>query len=348
VGNGEQPPSAWARGFVSVQVLRALLGFVAGRDGLDVTALAASLGVPLALLDDPDGRVPLPLMVQVWETLPGRCGDDNLGLNLAEAVHPGAITVVGYLVCTAPTVGEGWRRALRYERLVQEATHTYIEHTPDALRLVQRNDDPSLETPRHAAEFGFAAGLLYARRASGQPIVPRAVRFAHRAPSDDSAHRRVFGVAPRFGCGETVIEFDPAVADLPHLTADPALFRMLEAQADTLLQRHAPAPGFVPAVVCEIESLLPGGDCALPRVARALGLSRRTLQRRLADAGVTLHGLTDDARRRVALRLLGDDRTPIAAVALATGFSEASAFHRAFVRWTGESPGAWRRRGATG
>lgn len=333
----------WEQGYVSAQVLRALLGFVAGRHGLDVAALATEAGIPGAILDDPDGRVPLPVMVRVWETLPGRCGDDDLGLHLAEAVHPGAITVVGYLVCTAPTVGEGWRRALRFERLVQEATHTFIEHTPAALRLVQRNDDPSLETPRHAAEFGFAAGLLYARRASGQPIVPRAVRFAHRAPPSDAEHRRVFGVAPRFGCGETVIEFDHAVADLPHLTADPDLFRMLEAQADALLRRHTPAPGFVPAVVAEVESLLPGGDCSLSRVARALGLSRRTLQRRLAEAGVTLHGLADDARRRVALQLLGDPRTPIAAVALATGFSEASAFHRAFVRWTGQSPGAWRR-----
>jgi len=330
-------------GGVSVQVLRALLGYVAGRQGLEFTALAADLGVTLTQLDDPDGLVPIPLMVRAWEELPRRCGDDDLGLHLAECVHPGSITVVGYLVCTAPTVGEGWRRALRYERLVQQATHTYIEHTDTALRLVQRNDDPTLETPRHAAEFGFAAGLLYSRNASGHSVVPRSVSFAHAAPRDDREHRRIFGVTPRFGCPQSVIEFDHAVADLPLLTADHDLHALLDAQARLLLARLPAGPRFVDTVSAQIEATLATGSCTVTTIAKALGLAPRTLQRRLAAEGTSLHALHDAARHRLALRLLDAPGASLATVAFALGFSEQSAFHRAFVRWTGHSPGAWRR-----
>jgi AraC-like DNA-binding protein len=173
----------------------------------------------------------------------------------------------------------------------------------------------------------------------GAPILPLAVDFRHAAPADASEHARLFGVSPRFGVEVNAIEFDRATIEQPLASADPALSSVIERHAEALLAaRPEPAETTANRVRRLLGAMLGEGEVSLAGAASRLRMSERSLQRRLAAEGVSFDAVLDELRRDLALRYLADARLAIAEVAYLLGYSEPSAFHRAFKRWTGETP----------
>jgi AraC-like DNA-binding protein len=327
---------------VAAPVVHALLARAAAA-GIDAAALVARLGLP-PVGRDPDARVPATVARALWEELPAACGDPAFGLNLAAAVPDAALGVVAYLVLHAPTLGQGFAAAVRHAGLLQDVAVCSVEPGagPGARLFAQTPHPRGLVPPRHAVEFAFARVVHMARRSTGHPVRPTAVRFAFARPADTRPHEALFRAPLTFDHPRNELELDAATLRLPQREADPWLRDLIERHARALGERLRPAGEFAARVSAELNRAIQAGAIDLASVAQALSIGERTLQRRLTGEGVSFRALVDEARRHLACQYLAVGMN-LADIALVLGFSEQAAFQRAFVRWTGTTPGQFRR-----
>jgi AraC-like DNA-binding protein len=336
---------------VAVSVLRALLARAAAA-GLAPEALLGRFGLAPTLLEDIDGRVPAAAVRALWEDLPAACNDPELGLNLAAGAPDAALGLVAYLVLHAPTLGQGFVAAVRYASLLQDVAACSVEpvggrtSAPAARRgliFAQTPPPGGPAPPRHAVEFAFARSLHMARRSTGVEVRPACVRFAFPRPADTRAHQALFQSPLVFGHARNELELDAASLRLPQRAADPWLRDLVEKHGRALLDRLGERTRLAGQVTAALRVGIQRGEVDLASVARALAVGERTLQRRLAEEGIRFRALADEARRALACQYLGDGSVGLSEIALMLGFSEQAAFQRAFLRWTGLTPGQYRR-----
>ena len=326
----------------SVLLLEAIAGAVAGA-GVDRSAFLAELGVAGVALEEPEGRVPLEVLSRAWLLAAERTGDDAFGLHFGARVSFGTFDVVDYAARSSTTAGDAARRLAKYLRILNDAERITLRQDAREGRVLHWIEAPWSPGLRHAAEAALAAYLSRVRALTGVHLVPHAVRFAHRAPARVDEHRRFFGVSVEFGAEHDELVFARTDADLPIVDAERALSRIVDCQADAMLTK-LPDEGLKSAVARCVSEAMRRGEPKLADVAARLCTSPRSLQRRLATEGTTFQALLEDVRREAALGYLADARVELGEVAALLGFSEAAAFHRAFRRWTGETPQHYRRR----
>ncbi|HEX6763871.1 MAG TPA: AraC family transcriptional regulator [Polyangiaceae bacterium] len=337
-----------ADGTISVLVLRALVSGAAAT-GLSFAALVESGAKTLAtiepsLLADPDARVSARAALELWELLPRLTRNDGFGLWLAELVRAAPVTAASWLVLSSPTLDEGLAEAVRFQRLLHDRASGELVRSERETAYIHRVGDATFRAPRHAIEFGFAQLVYVVRRATGLEVTPSFVRFQHAEPASLDRHRRVFGTHIVFDAEDDAIGFDRSTLDLPVLTADPALGELVTAHARTLLAELPENTTWTARVQRALGALLPRTTLELDAVAASLSMTRRTLQRRLRDEGTSFEDVVDGLRRNLAERYLGERRLGVQETAFLLGYSDVSAFHRAFVRWTGTTPGQFRDR----
>ena len=335
-----------ADGSISVLILRALL-VGAAASGIDARRLGEQAALPSgsldpALLADPDARVPGHVALRLWEALPKLSQRETFGLWLSELVGAAPLTAAAWFISSSPTIGEGLERAIRFQRLLHDQAASELSRGPQGMTYLHRIGDATFRAPRHAIEFGFAQLVHLVRRATGQPITPAWVEFQHAAPSDRSHHARLFGPEIRFNSSSDRLHFDQKTCELPSLVADPALGELVMAHARALLARLPEDRSVAAQVRRALAAELPGKLLGVDAVAASLSLSKRTLQRRLRDEGTSFDEIADELRRHLSERYLGEQRFSVQETAFLLGYSDVSAFHRAFSRWTGRSPARFR------
>lgn len=311
--------------------------------GVDLTDALAAVGLDEAGLGEPERRVDVEAHHHLWATAAERVGDPDFGLRFAERLDLDSFHLVGHLAATSPTLGRAFERIVAFARLLHDAGRTELEKHGSVWRFFPGCRGLPRPPPRHVAEFNAAAVVVLARRITGRPWAPLTVQLEHPAPRSVAAHLRVFGVAPRFG-GETFLEFDASTAELPVVTQVPtSVGRYLESYGRSLLASLPAAPEDAREQVRRaLVAGLPSGAVGIDAVARRMGTTPRTLQRRLASLGVRFADLLQDARRAAAERYLADGVLPLAEITYLLGFADQSNFHRAFRRWTGLTPAAYR------
>lgn len=327
----------------------AMIVNIAKARGVDPAAMREATGFDAASAGDPDARISLEVETALWNEAGMRTDDVAFGLHAAELVQPGAFDVLDYAVRTAPTLRVSLERLVRYNRLVHDAAVWSLADRGDVTR-VEHALRVGRAQHRHAAEFSIASLITIGTQIAGAPIRPLAVEFRHAASSSLVAmaeHRRIFGVEPRFSCTVNAVELDRALLERPIPKADPALSKVMERHAESLLAaRPEPALGTADRVRRILAGALGEGEVSLAQVAAKLKMSERSLQRRLSDEAVSFDALLDDTRRDLALRYLADPKIAVAEVAYLLGYSEPSPFHRAFKRWTGKTPTEARKQAA--
>lgn len=318
---------------------------------------AEHLGVPFAPLldavgiklegatDEEDTWFPREAVYRLWQKLSDAAVDPDLGLHVAEffAEATDMAGVLEYAARNAPTLGDAFRRVERYGRLVHDgAEFSYVRDGETGSLAYSLPDLP--EGPnRHAAEWAAASWVLKGQQMTGRPVVPLAVTFRHRAPPRTDEHDRIFGLAPVFSAERTEVRFSGEDLDAPVIGADAGLGAVLDKYAAELIGRLPDAKSVEDRARHYLARVLSsGGDPSLQAIARSLGMSPRTLQRRLREENVSHRELVEDMRHRLALRYVEDGKLSIGEIAFLLGFSEPSAFLRAFRRWTGTSPGRLR------
>ncbi len=308
--------------------------------GADGAALAREVGFDPAIAADPDARIPVETEDALWDGAATRLGDPLFGLHAARLLQPGVFDVLDYAIRTAPTLRAALDRLVRYNRLVHSAAVFEVSEVGDRIRIEHAFATPGHRPSRQASEFTLASLIVIGGQLIGKPLHALAVDLPH--PEESRTRDQlaaVFGVGPRFDAAVGAIELARADVDRTCPAADPMLSEVILRQANALLaSRPDPTAAFATRVRGSIVSRLGETDVTLGSIARDLKMSERSVQRRLADEGITFDALVDELRRELALRYLATPTMAIGEVAYLLGYSEPSAFHRAFKRWTGRTP----------
>jgi AraC-like DNA-binding protein len=328
---------------------RAIRPLVSGLRALghDPVPLLASAGIESAVLDEPDAHVPMRAAVSLITRAVEATRDSNLGLRLAQSADLGSFDVHLYAMLSSGTLGAAYVCLCRYQRLIHETTRVELQIEGDHAVLGHRMPG-GMAAPRHSAEFIVAAWVRAGRLATGTDWAPAEVRFAHPRPPDPGAHESFFRSAVRFDTGENALVLPTPLLATPCVRADPALLAVLDRYAADRLAVVPQTTSFADRARAALAEDLARGEPRAQRLAARLKTSERTLNRALAAEGTSYRELLDQLRKELAARRLSDDRVSISEVAFLLGFSELSAFYRAFKRWTGMTPAEFRRRGAFG
>jgi len=298
-------------------------------------------GIDPHLLDNPDAQLPTTVVQAFLAGAVHETGRDNLGLHLAENADLASGDVHAYAMLSSPTLGEAYHRVCRFQRLIHETTRVELEAQGD-ITVLRHTRPGGLAVPRQTAEFLLAIWVRCGRVATGTDWSPTELRFAHAAPSDIEDHRRFFRAPLRFSTAENALVLPTSLLELPCPRADPALLQLLDRYAGDRLDSAPKSDRLADRARAVLAGELRGSEPSAERLAGRLKMSRRTLNRALAAEGTSYRQLLDQLRRELVERHLAEDRLSIAEVAFLAGFSELSAFYRAFKRWNGGTPAEFR------
>ena len=299
-------------------------------------AFYAACDITAERLADVDARLTPTHLRIAWTEAIRLTGDPALALRIAAATPTGAFGIVEYLCRTAPTLGDALRQWVRYLNLLNDSVDVelIIENDQHAcVRVVTDSHDPSPA----AHELCFAMLLAQAKTLSAMPFKATAIDFVHRAPSDIAPYRKWFDAPVRFSAEHTHLVLPRSALATNLVTADPTLAAILSKHIEDVHQRAPAGPPLTAQVRRILGTALRNDDAGVDSIARVLGLTSRSLQRRLKDEGSSFQLLRDEIRRELADRYL-DDELSISEISFLLGFSEPSAFFRAFKRWTGLTP----------
>lgn len=308
--------------------------------GISAAKLFGEFDMPDPATTSWDVRLPLPQIAGVWGRLLEVTGDPYFALRAAEHIDLTTCDVITYLEGNARTVESALRTKFEFLPLITDAIEWTLEVSGDeaTLTLHERPARPPLAP---VAEYLLGARHVFFRRFASPAWSLRFVSFRHAAPEQLEPHRALFGVTPHFGAPFDQLSFDRRLLEAPMQNRDDALSELLRRYAEPAL-KSATRPATISA---RVEALLQSGvDPGVANVARELALAPRSLQRALSNEGTSYAEIAARMRCAAAERLLRRRELAIAEVAYALGFNDASAFHHAFVRWTGVTPGDFRNR----
>lgn len=309
------------------------------RLGVDTGTLLRTVGIDRQRLEDPDARLPAREVGALWAKAYELSRDPVLSLHAAEACPLGAYKVIDYMASSARTVGEAFRYAARYFKLINTAVRLPIDETGDPVTFDVVSEAGPTGISRAYAEYCLAVFVLHVRGATGVPFPVRRVTFTHRLPPDIGEHERIFGCPVRFEEDHNRLVIDRAAWEARTSGAHPGVLGVLTEHADLLLSKLPRGPDLIERTRRAIGERLRGGDPSLEGVARELGLSERSLQRHLRELGYTFNALADEVREATARLYLEQPDMALAEIGYLLGFADQSTFHRAFKRWTGFTPG---------
>ncbi|HBB34428.1 MAG TPA: AraC family transcriptional regulator [Cyanobacteria bacterium UBA8803] len=327
---------------VWIRLVQAVLN-AAEKANLETETLLNAIGLDSSVLQDADARISHEKLSALWQEITWRSGEEAIGLRLASFVEPAAFDVIGYAVDSSPNLGEGLSRLMRYIRLIHEGGKLTLEKKGKVVRITHGIPGLGLPLPGAACQWVLANIVLSSRKMTGLDIVPLKVGFQHQQPEDLSAYQRLFRAPLEFERPVNEIIFEAALLDRPLLRANPGLCAVLDRYVMELLTKLPQQESIVDSVRREIGVGLRGGDPGLEAIAKKLGFAPRTLQRKLKEAGTSHQELLDLMRQELSIHYLQERQMAVCEVAFLLGFSETSAFHRAFKRWTGTTPGEFRR-----
>jgi AraC-like DNA-binding protein len=322
---------------VSVQALLA----AAESLGLKPEDLHRAAGLDPGYADSNDAFVADSLVTRLWQAIADTSGDRSMGIRLARALPRGSFRALEYMVRTSPTFEGALRRLVRFQGLLR--TRPFLTFVVGPLHYLRFDLDYDLDSvpEQMRTEYIVAATVQLGRESTGRPWSPKAIHFRHRAPDDLGPFAALDGPV-KFEQSETEVFLSRESIEQPMAEADPPLCAVLESHAGRKVQR-VPRPTLADSTERQLFELLPGDEPELEEVAARLQTSPRALQRGLQEEGTSFREILDRVRLTLAKTYLGEVDLSVFEIALLLGYSDATAFHRAFKRWTGVTPGAFRK-----
>ena len=311
--------------------------------GLDVRAIFEEAGLGLTVLNDPDARYPTEKVSVLWQLAVTRSGDPAIGLANSNVVRPGNFDVVAYSMMSSPNLLGVLERAVRYVDILSDAASLTIKDDDEGYRLILELFGGKSPVPRQRFEFDLMTLLTFCRWVTNRDLRPVALELRFPPPIDSRPYRDAFKCPLRFDARLNALLFARSDVILPLPTAHSLLADVHERIANEHLQRLNHAKLSLRTRDAIIRSL-PDGEPRRVKIASALGVGERTLQRRLAAEGTSFGLLLDDTRRELARQYLGQRSASLADVAYLLGFGDQSSFFRASKRWFGSSPRHFRSR----
>jgi AraC-like DNA-binding protein len=309
--------------------------------GLDIHELFEEAGLELAALSDADARFPTEGISRLWQLAATRSGNPAIGLANSSVVKQGSFDVVAYAMMSSPSLLGMLERAVRYVDILSDAATLTIADDREGHRLMLELFGGKHPVPRQRFEFDLMTLLSFFRWVTNRDLRPLAFELRFPPPADLQPYRDAFKCPLRFNAPVNSLLFARTDVTLPLPTAHAALAEVHERIACEHLQRLDPAQT-CHRVRAVIIRHLPDGEPRRTKIAAILGMSERTLHRRLAAEGTSFQHLLDDTRRELAQHYLGQREVSLADTAYLLGFSDQSSFFRATRRWFGSSPRHYR------
>jgi len=312
--------------------------------GVSKDELASASGVPRERLER-GAELTYEDGMAIYAALERLTGDPYVGLHVGAGFRMDQLGVVGPAIAHAADLHAGLEVLVRLVRLVIRHAQLELAHEPGEGGLLYTM--PELRT-RHGVDIIFAAALTAARESTDRYLVPTTIDFQIDEPPEPKVYDRFFGVRPRWGQPDCRLFFSEADLALPMRGADPSLVALLTDHAPELVWGGDPGGPRVSSLESAFRAALDEGEPTLSATARHLGVSERTLQRRLREHETTFGDLRAELLCKHAKELLRDEDLTIDEIASRLGYGKRSAFDRAFRRWTGATPAAYRAAATSG
>ncbi|NJM18984.1 MAG: AraC family transcriptional regulator [Richelia sp. SM1_7_0] len=329
----------------SIAIVRDIVQYV-GAQGVEVNCLYSNANIDPIWLEDPDRQVCGEVLKYLWREAIKQTGDRDLGLHIGEAFDLCAIGIVGYVLLNCQTYGQVLEKLSGYTRLFSQGVAIHHQVSDGWVycecEIIGNVKNYLLDEPRHPIESTFAALITATQQLTGKPLLIDSVWFQHPSPGDDSEHQRIFQTAVKFSQPINRIVFDATCLDWAVRSANINLLSVFELHAAGMLSAQNQAQDYTQKVIKAITHSLQGEIPLIDAIARNLMISVRQLQRELQAENTSYQKLLDQTRQQLALEHLNNPETSIHDVAFLLGFSEPSAFYRAFKRWMGQTPRSYR------
>jgi len=269
--------------------------------------------------------------------------DSLLGLHVAAEMDIQAVGILFYLTGSSRTVSEALENLVRYSQTTNEALVGEISRQNDEVILAIRHLQEFNESHRQFFELLALWFIRTLHKETNRDFTLSRVTFTHARNADLREVHRLLRCPVDFAQDGDSWVLPQRVMDLPIVSGDSQLLKILTAHADDLLAERHSVTGLQSMVANQLASLIPSGESRAAVVARRLGMSQRSLTRHLADEGTTFGEILEQLRQRLAARYLADDRISVQQTAWLLGYSEVGAFNHAYKRWTGTTPGRTRK-----
>lgn len=311
---------------------------------VNARSLLRSVGLePDALLDVSD-MVAADAYYDLLERIAAEMDDGHeLPLRVGPLMRPDDYGALGLAWKSAPSIRHSLERVERYCRLwTGNLTYEIREREGGADFLLHRFGERRLGM-RLSNEATIASAASLIRQTSSASFRPRAVFLKHGAPACTSAHERYFGCPVHFGSDEDALSISSEALERPNHLADDGISRFLLSHLDAEIEALGEEDSLETLVRRAVSQSLSEGLPRMAVVARRLAMSERTLQRRLAAKSLSYKAIVEATQHQLATNLMRQSKYTLSEVAFLTGFSEQSAFNRAFKRWVGETPTSFRK-----
>jgi len=310
-------------------------------NGHDPETLYRDVGIDPDIRNKPGARIPSPLVNRLWASAAEIIDDPCFGLGAHKYWHPSYFHALGYAWLASHTLRDALNRFVRYLRIVSEKIFLTLEECPAGLRLTLSYKILGMRVPAQI-DMGMAMSIHICRLNFGADLKPVAVSFMHNEPSCAEKYFDLFKAPVRFLAERDSMTFSFPDVDRYLMGANSQLARLNDQVMIDYLAK-LDKDDIVNRVTAAIVDMLPSGGVADEKIAVTLNMSVRSLQRRLQEAGTTFRMILETVRKDLASTYVHDPEIELAEVAFLLGFSDQSAFSRAFKRWTGNPPSEVRR-----
>ena len=307
--------------------------------GIDVAPLMVKAAVTRKQVEDDSVRLAVKGQIKFVELVADALHDDLLGFHLGCDYDLREIGLLYYVWNSSKLLGDAFRRAERYSSIVNEGVCLRVRSNGNDLALTVKYVGVKRLSDRHQIEFWVTSVVRVCRHLTNRHLLPSCVRFVHRRNGGAAPLEKFLSCDVEFGAATDEVIFPETVKQLPVVCADPYLNKLLIKYCDEA--RSYRETGHLTcrvAVENAIAPLLPHGKTGVGEIARQLGMSPRTLERRLSSEGLTFGGILNELRCDLAKRYLQEDDLPISKIAWLLGYQDAGGFTHAFKRWTGRTP----------
>lgn len=313
------------------------------RSGIELKPLLKECELTLQEIKDRDARIDAENQNRFVNLAAQVLGDDFLGFDLARSFDLREVGLFYYVLASAETLGDGFMRVARYSRIVDESVTIRYALSKQITLTIEPIGSPRY-SHQHEIEVWVTALTRTFQQLTGTSLRPIGVQFVHYRDELPSDLNRFLGGHVSFGGNSDEFSYPTAVKSMPIVSADPYLDEILITYCEEVLTHRATRSGaFRSNIENAIAVLLPHGKPRKSDIARKLGISQRTLARRLSSEGLTYIGVLSDLRYELAERYLGERGLSVSRAAWLLGYQEVSAFTHAFKRKSGQTPNQFRR-----
>jgi AraC-like DNA-binding protein len=308
--------------------------------GADPSEVLAEAGFDLAIFDDPDNQVSFAARNRLLAHCVARTGCRHLGLLVGQLGGVHSLGLMGLLVKYSPDTGTALQSLVRHSHLHVRGASTALAVAGRSAMLSYEIHQPHAEATDQVGDGAVAVLFNVVRGLCGPEWKPTEVRLAHRRPEDVEPFRRFFRAPLRFDAERNALVFSADWLNRRLPDVDPELRRLLQKEVDALEVRHG--DDFPEQVRSVLRTALVTGHASADNVAALFSMHSRTLNRRLNAFGTGFQELSDESRFEVARQMLRDSAMDVSQIAALLHYADASAFTRAFRRWSGTTPARWR------